>query len=102
MPMIFAMFYLVAIPAIFVMYRIWGLTLEFQRSGAPALGHDNQRWADDPVVEEVALLQYLDYGIGLGIGFHRADRLVAMGIEFLAGRVDLGDVEFIESVFKLP
>ena len=49
-------------------------------------------------MEHITLLQHLHHGIRCGIRRHDADRLMAMRVEFLADRMDFGEVEFFETV----
>src|SRR5258706_14470326 len=57
--------------------------------------------AEYAVVEEIALLEDGNDGIGLGVGFDLADRLVAVRAEFLAERVDFPDGELLEHRVEL-
>ena len=65
------------------------------------LGGLRQIAVDHPLVQRIALLEYLHHGIGLGVRLDRVDRLVAVRIEFLPERVDLGKVVALEHTSKL-
>src|SRR3982751_4223784 len=66
------------------------------------LGYGHQRGADDTVVQQIAFLQYLNYGVGLGIRFDGADGLVLMRIELLTHGTDLPQTELVEDRLQLP
>src|SRR5437773_11620965 len=88
MPMIFAMC-VVLVGSSSEIGFLWALS-------SFCLGNDHERGTQHPVVEEIALLEHVDDGVGLAVGLDLADRLVAVRVEFLAFRVDLGDREFLE------
>ena len=56
------------------------------------LRHRDQRRAQHPVVDQVALLEHRDDGVGRLIALDHLHRLVPVRVEFLAGGVDLGDL----------
>src|SRR5438477_12709059 len=97
MPMIFAMF----VPF------VWGMSSSAGKVGFTAgvssfrPGYNHQRRPDDAVVEEVALLQHRDHGVGLLVAIDLADGLVAVGIEFLAEGRDRLERELLEHRIEL-
>src|SRR5512139_2893934 len=58
--------------------------------------HHHQRGPDDAVVQQVALAQHRDDGVGRLVGGHLAHGLVAVRVELLARGVDLGDARPLE------
>src|SRR5260221_13232259 len=64
--------------------------------GSFRLRDDPQGGAQEAVVEEVALLQHLDHGVGFRVAPDLADGLVAVRIELLPERVDFLDLELLE------
>ena len=55
--------------------------------GKPSFGgrHGDQRRAQHPLGDQVALLQHADHGVGLLLGGHHADRLMLVRVEPGAG-----------------
>ena len=64
-------------------------------------GNHDQCRAQDAIGDQVALLQHRNHGIGFLFRINHADRLMAVGIEFFAGRVHLSQGIFLEGGYQL-
>src|SRR6185436_2050230 len=88
-PMIFAMGF--SLIQVFVRYGVGGLFCNCY-----------QRWPQDPLVQPVALLHHRDDRVGVLRRVDRRHRLVAVGVEALAGlRIDGPDIGFFEGGLEL-
>src|SRR4051812_42634213 len=89
MPMIFAMGG--ALVQVFVRYGVGRGFCNCYQGGA-----------QDPIVQQVTLLHDRDNGVGFGLGLDCRHRLVAVGVEALAGPgIDLADRDLVEGRFEL-
>jgi hypothetical protein len=61
-----------------------------------ALRNCNQCGPNDSVIQNVALLHYMNHGVGRKIGLRHANCLMLMRVELLALRIDHLEIEFIE------
>src|SRR3954462_10518063 len=98
MPMIFAMSVFLGVRKACVV--VWKVGL-FRADSSGLLGDHDQRRAQNPVMQEVALLQDGHHGIRFRVALDLPDGLVPVGVEFLALGGDLADGKFFEHAVEL-
>jgi len=65
-------------------------------SGRFGFRYDDQRRAHRTLVKEIALLEHVDHGVRLAVGFDGTDGLMFVRVEFFAERVDFAYVGALE------